>query len=192
MAPSASSTSSRLTTRAQNASAHPGLKVQGTKRHRRTKAEIEADKKRAEEQKLAKETKKKESLEKVAAIEERLANEDNDVTPRPMQKSRQLRRTSTHAIFPLYDDDNSEPVTEGPAQSDVTYEHYDSDHDGDTDIEDEPASKRPKFYVSKPVRKEDTRSGGSREEEEIVEAAATGVVDKADKGPHGKNKAKSV
>src|SRR5215471_9026865 len=122
MAHTASSTSSRPTTRTQNANAHPGLATQGEKRRRRTKAQIEADNAKAAEEKAAKEAKKQAGLKRIDTIEERLADEDNDVTPRPTQKSRWLQRTSSHAIIPLYNDDHSEAATEESAQSDVTYQ----------------------------------------------------------------------
>jgi hypothetical protein len=189
MTRTASSASSRPATRAQNADAHPGLAAQGEKRRRRTKAEIEADKVKAAGEKAAKEAKKKAGLERIAAIEKRLVEEDNDVTPKPIQKSRHLRRTSSHAFIPLYSDNNSESPTEGPAQSDMVS----SDHEGDTDIEDRPAPKKQKVSTlkaedaSKPTRREKATSEGRSEERSVVD-----MIDK-DKGMlHGKNEAKSV
>ena len=81
--PPSSSMSSRPVTRAKNADTHPGLRAQGEKQKRRGKAEVLAEKKKAAEEKLAKQEKKEQRLKKVAEIEEKLLDEDNDVTPRP-------------------------------------------------------------------------------------------------------------
>jgi len=191
-----SSESSCPTTRAQNAHVYPGLQVQGQKRHRRTKAQIEADNKQAGEEKLTKDAKKKAGLKKIATIEARQENEISDVTPRPTRKAAQ-KHTSSHAHIPLHSDDNSQTETEGPAASDLTYEYQKSSiasHDGDSDVNEDlelPAAKKPKTSqlkakeTSQPAHKEGTQPRGGKEDGEMV-------VDNIKKVPHGKIMAKSV
>src|SRR5258708_25779630 len=120
----------------------------------------------AAEEKLAKQEKKEQRLKKVAEIEEKLLDEDNDVTPRPTRHLQWLYRSraSTHAFIPLYRDNPSESKTEGPAKSDTTSQdqesHAASDHGGsldpdpdmdtDTEIEQQPAVKKQKASQSKP------------------------------------------
>src|SRR5258708_20489996 len=138
--PPSSSMSSRPVTRAKNADTHPGLRAQGEKQKRRGKAEVLAEKKKAAEEKLAKQEKKEQRLKKVAEIEEKLLDEDNDVTPRPTRHLQWLYRSraSTHAFIPLYRDNPSESKTEGPAKSDTTRQdresHASRDQGGSLDL----------------------------------------------------------
>lgn len=193
--------SSRPVTRARNADTHPGLRVQGEKRKRRTTAEVEEAKKEAAAEKLARQEKKEQGLKKVAEIEEKLADEDNNVTPRPTRRPLRLRRASTPSI-PLYGSDRSESEMEGPAKSDTTRQdqgsYAPSDHSGDlnadtdTDmgIEKQPTAKKQKTSQSKasdaggPAHREGTRPRGGDEVRVQVATPRT-----ADKGAQGKTRA---
>ena len=103
---------------AKNVTVHPGVLDQTVKRKCRTKAQIEADNKVAEEAKAAEEAKRKAGLKKIANLERKLDEEDlNDVTPKAKATlcRRPLRRTSSHLVIPLYADKTpnfSEPLTE--------------------------------------------------------------------------------
>src|SRR5258707_15202974 len=121
----------------------------------------------AAEEKLAKQEKKEQRLKKVAEIEEKLLDEDNDVTPWPTQHLQQLYRSqaSTHTFIPLYRDNPSESKMEGPAKSDMTSQdqesHVPSDHSGsldpdldmdtdtDMEMEEQPTVKKQKASQSK-------------------------------------------
>ena len=144
--PTEASTVSRIGTRAKNAEAHPGLQGEAPKRKRRTKAEIEADKQKAQAAKDANEMKKEAGLKKIAALEEKLEKNDaNDATPRPrpvpQRRGVPLRRTSSHALIKLYDDDPSEPPTDAPTD----IEDQDADDGYETTDTEKPAkAKEPK------------------------------------------------
>ncbi len=79
--PPSSSMLSRPVTHTKNADTYPGLWAQGEKWKCQGKAKVLAKKKKAAEEKLAKQEKKEQRLKKVAEIEEKLLDEDNDVTP---------------------------------------------------------------------------------------------------------------
>src|SRR5260370_22596403 len=177
--PPSSSMSSCPVTCTKNADTHPGLRAQGEKQKCQGKAKVLAEKKKAAEEKLAKQEKKEQRLKKVAEIEEKLLDEDNDVTPRPTQHLQWLYRSpaSTHAFIPLYRDNPSESEMEGPAKSDTTSQdqesHAASDHSGsldpdldtdmDTEMEEQPTAKKQKASQSKardtggPAHEEHTR-----------------------------------
>jgi hypothetical protein len=147
---------SRPATRTKNADAHPGHQVQGPKRKRRTKAEMEADRKREEEAKKAQEKKKLEGLKKIAEIEDKIEEQDaDDTTPRPRRKTAPLRRTSTHAFIPLYNDDSDEPPTEGPKSPNPSdgpgfdHEYLDGEKTDTEDDDDKPAKKKAKELKAK-------------------------------------------
>ena len=136
MAPTSNET--QLTTRSQNATAHPG-KPDVPKRKRRTQAQIAADKKAAEEAKAAEETRKIAGMKRIAKLESKMDQDDaNDVTPKAKSTSRQqpLRRTSSH--YPLFDSRNpdfSEPLTEPSA--DGIADEYEQPTEAESQTEDD-------------------------------------------------------
>jgi hypothetical protein len=149
------SSASRVATRAKNVDTHPGL-VQ--KRKRRTKAEIEADNKKAEEGKNAKKAKKMEGLKKIAMLEEMIDEADaNDVTPRPKvpQRAAPLRSTSARTVETLFDDSASESLADNISDTndymptdEPTYEPTDDLEATDVD-EEQPVKKKVKQAKSK-------------------------------------------
>ena len=129
----------QLATHPQNATAHPG-KPNAPKRKRRTKAQIEADKKAAEEARQIA------GMKRIAKLELKMDQDDaNDVTPKPTSTSRQprpLRRTSSH--YPLFDSRNpdfSEPLTEPGADE---YEQPTEAESQTGDDEEQPKKKAKK------------------------------------------------
>jgi hypothetical protein len=171
---------SRVTTRAQNAETHPGALA---KRKRRTKAEIEADNKKAEEAKAAKQAKKTAGLKKIADLEEKIEEDDaNDATPRPKfpRGKIPLRRTSSHLLIPLYDDNYSEPLTEDLNNASDEY-NPPTDAPDATDVEEEPAKKRvkePKTKEPKP-KVRDAINAARKESTNVTQ----GGVEERQKGP---------
>jgi hypothetical protein len=128
----------RVATRAENANKHPGVAENAGKRKRRTAEEIKIDQEAKQAAKEEKERNQKEKVERIATLENKMAAED--AKPRP--KPRPLRRTSSHALIPLYDDTPEEiynPSNEGS--------------EGDSDATDVgPATKkRPPKTLSRPT-----------------------------------------
>jgi hypothetical protein len=83
-------------------SADDGVKV---KRRRRTKLQMEAARRAEQEAKQAFELKRVSNIQAIAALENKMVDEDaNDVTPRPAtRQDRNLRRT--YATLALYEDE---------------------------------------------------------------------------------------
>ena len=137
---------SRVATRPQNANIHPGATI---KRKRRTKAEMEADRKKAEEAKKEKLAKKTAGLKKIAELEERMVEEDeNDATPRPkvpQHHPRALRRRSSHLEIPLYSEDSRKSVEIASTFSvDEYHPPTDEPRMDDTNEAEQPARKKAK------------------------------------------------
>jgi hypothetical protein len=115
--PSKPSSSSRIATRAKNANAHPG-EHEVPKRKRRTKAQIEEDRKKAAEKKQAQLEKREAGLRKIAELEARLeAAEANEATPRPNFcpiRPTALHRRETPLLVEIEDTDETDapPVVE--------------------------------------------------------------------------------
>jgi hypothetical protein len=170
---------SQPTTRAKNATQHPGAPVQATKRKRRTKAQIEADNKAAEAAKAAEEAKRKAGLKQIANLEQRINEEDsNDVTPKAKatSRSRPLRRTSSHMHIPLYNDNFSEPLTEQTGGDSAADEYEQPTEREGTDIE---ATDIDEKESAPPKKKAKQAKGKARE---AIKAAGRETMDEVARG----------
>ena len=146
--------STGVTTRSTNADKHPGAVQETGKRKRRTQAEIAHDEAVKQAEKATKEARKKEGIESIAALEDKMAADDakND---RP-QQPRPLRRTSrSYAFIPMVVDVPEQPDSP-PSPSDLGSEFRILDDDGDlTEIDEVAATPTPpkKLKVTKvPIR----------------------------------------
>ena len=149
--PSQAAPTSHITTHAKNADTHPGIVE--PKQKCRNKAEIEADKKAAQEAKDAVEAKKKAGLTKIAKLEERMEQDNaNNATPRPKPVPRRaLRRTYTVADLTAGDRDTSEPPTDAPTDVDEFQATTESELSDVTETE-QPAKKKMKESTSKAAK----------------------------------------
>jgi hypothetical protein len=128
-------------TRAKNADTHPGAII--PTRKRRTKAEMERDRQAEAAASEQNEHKKKQALQRIAKLEDRMAVDDEKAKAVPAQRPRPrpLRRTGAHAVIPLYADEVDEADEAEAVADDETYHH------GDTDIEEKQPKKKRKAVV---------------------------------------------
>ena len=143
-------TSDRIATRPKNAVTHPG-ENEVPKRKRCTKEEMKAVREKEEAAKEAKVLKLKKAVDRVAAIERNIKEDENDKTPRPaLPRTRgQTRGTTRNALLMAESSDGP-----GPASNSVPVDEYqpscsDSNTDDTPAVEEETPVKK-KARTDKP------------------------------------------
>jgi hypothetical protein len=105
----------RLRTRAGNASKHPGEVQLATKRKKRTRAEIERDEALKQVAKEEKIRKKEETIQRIAALEEKIADEDAIADLQVGANWRPIR--NSRKIVAAMDESEDEPYLDGGSSS---------------------------------------------------------------------------
>jgi hypothetical protein len=141
-----------VTTRAKNATQHPGHIVEKDKKKRRTKEEVQLERQAKEDAKVEKARLKADGIKRVAAYEQSQADDDAaEATPRAPPPSRQLRRTRSYALIPQYEDEIPDSDVDMGDVGDVgdtdAYRSADGSvfdiNDGDDDTKTEPVLTSP-------------------------------------------------
>lgn len=169
-------TSNRVTTRASNANKHPGA-AEALKRKRRTKEEIAQDKAQKEKNRQASNLKKKAELDRIAAIEEKIAADDAE-SDQTKQRGRPLQRTDSPTTrSPTHSQSNSTSLEGDTDNRDTEYKETEggaTEESVDSISDDEtPVKKKVKVTVRQTIdaaRKERTRKRVQEVEMDEVEA----------------------
>ena len=177
-----------VTTRAKNASQHPGHIVEKDKKKCRTKEEVQLERQAKEDAKQEKARLKADGIKRVAAYEQSQADDDAaEAIPRAPPLTRQLRRTRSYALIPQYEDEIPDSdVDMGDVGDTDAYRSADGSvfdvNDGDDDAKTEPVLASPPRKKTRAEKKAAKPKVRAAVEAAQVEAAQVKELEKAKGG----------
>ncbi|KIM72140.1 hypothetical protein PILCRDRAFT_93585, partial [Piloderma croceum F 1598] len=178
-----------ITTRAKNATQHPGHIVEKDKKKCHTKEEVVLEHQAKEDVKQEKARLKVVGIKRVAAYEQSQADEDAaEATPKALPLTKQLRRTRNYALIPQYEDNVPDSDVDMGDVGDVSdvgdvdaYRSADGSvgdvNDGDDDMKTEPV-------LTSPPRKK-TRAEKKAAKPKVQAAVKAAQVEELEKAKGG-------